>query len=133
MYVTLRLGDGSVWAQSTDISPNRGVDDTQWKFEGDEMSGKVTSSHLAKNVINLTVKDSSDSSADKYVGKAKINLDDLLDATNTNKMLTLSGILKSHDSDNAGEYTIKIKFRVNANDKDEDVNDDMGDEENHED
>ena len=97
------------------------------------MSGKVTSSHLAKNVINLTVKDSSDSSADKYVGKAKINLDDLLDATNTNKMLTLSGILKSHDSDNAGEYTIKIKFRVNANDKDEDVNDDMGDEENHED
>lgn len=133
VYVTLRLGDGSEWAQSTDISPNRGVEDTQWKFDASEMSGNVNASQLVKNVINLTVKDSNEPTIDKYVGKAKLKMDDLLDDTNANKWVTLSGVLQSHDSENAGEYTVKAKFFIpsqNGRDVgDEEVNDDMAEDE----
>ena len=132
MYVTLRLGDGSEWAQSTDISPNRGVEDTVWKFEGNDMSGNVIASYMAKNVINFTVKDSNESTADKYVGKAKLNMESLLEENNTNKLVSLSGLLHSHDSENAGEYTVKAKFLVpNANgaeDRDDEVVADMNEE-----
>jgi hypothetical protein len=113
VYVTLRLGDGSIWAQSTDIAKNGGLEDTEWKFEGEDMSGEVDAAILHRNVINFTVKDSTEVSVDKYVGKAQVSMEDLLDDTNTNKLVTLSGELHGHDdAEPAGEYTIKIKFLV---------------------
>lgn len=113
VYVTLRLGDGSVWAQSTDIAKNAGAEATEWAFESEEMSGEVEAAALHLNMINFTVKDSSESSADKYVGKAMISMEDLLDENNTNKLITLTGELRAHDDNEAaGEYTIKLKFLV---------------------
>ena len=118
VYVTLRVGDGSEWAQSTDISPNLGAEDTQWKFDADEMCGEAMASYLCKNVINLTVKDSNESSADKYVGKAKLSLEEVLLESNSNKMMTLTGDLHSHDESeySAGEYSVKLKYIVPVKD-----------------
>jgi hypothetical protein len=113
VYVTLRVGDGSEWAQSTDIAPNMGVEDTVWKFEPNEMAGDVEAAYLAKNVINFTVKDSNESSADKYVGKAKLSMEELVDELNCNKLITLSGSLQSHeDPESAGEFIVKAKFII---------------------
>lgn len=112
--MTLRVGDGAEWAQATDIAPNGGSEDTVWKFEPEEMCGEVMASYLAKNKINFTVKDSNECSADKYVGKTQLCMDELLSESNSNKFVTLSGQLHSHDDCeySAGEYTVKLKFVV---------------------
>ena len=113
VYVTLRVGDGSVWAQSTDFAKNAGLEDTEWKYDPNDMCGKVKAAHLHRNVINLTVKDSTETSVDKYVGKAKLNMEEILDESNTNKLVTLSGELHGHDeSEVTGEYIVKLKYHI---------------------
>lgn len=109
VYATLRLGDGSEWAQSTDIASCH--DDTEWNFEAEDMSGTVSTSYLTRNVINFTVKDSNETSADKFVGKAKISTEELLGGGT--KWRTFSGNLNRHDeSDFAGEYSVKVRYVV---------------------